>query len=108
MAQDQLFVPEKLTWMLNGGLETLDGGERQILLIMAETKLQEGYKPTKEEKEAIDKLRALAGEEYDAKDISKKVKTMVKGHNRPGTAPLRLPPMFDRLRKRLRRSQEKD
>ena len=108
MAQDQLFVPEKLKWMLAGGLESMDGSERQILLVMAETKLQEGYNPTQEENNVIDKLRALAGEEYDATDISKKVKTMVKGHNRPGTAPLHLPPVFDRLRKRARRSPDQD
>lgn len=108
MAQNQLFVPEKLTWMLNGGLEAMDGGERQMLLVMAETKLQGGYKPTQEEKKAIDKLRALAGQEYDATDISKKVNQMVKGRNKPGTAPLHLPPIFDRLRKRTRRSPDQD
>ena len=108
IAEDRLFVPEKLNWMLNGGLAAMDAGERQMLLIMAETKLQEGYKPTREEKEAIEQLRALAGDDYDAKDISKKVKTMVQGGRKPGTAPLRLPPVFDRLRQRLRRTKQEE
>lgn len=99
--EQRLFFPEKIKWMLGGGLQTMDAGERQMLLIMAETKLQGGYKPTPEEKQVIEQLRASAGEEYDAQDIKKKVHTMVKSSTKPGTAPLRLPPVFDRLKKRL-------
>lgn len=99
--QTYLFVPEKIEWMLNGGLAEMDPGERQLLLVMAETRLQEGYKPTKQEKQVIDLLRALADGDYDAQDISEKVKMMVKGSTKKDTAPLHLPPMFDRLRKRL-------
>jgi len=79
-----------------------------MLLVMAETKIQEGYKPTAEEKEAIKQLRALAGDDYDAKDITRKVKTMVKGGRKPGTSPLRLPPVFDRLRKHLSRMKKEN
>jgi len=100
--KDSLFVPEKLAWMLNGGLEAMAPGERQMLLVMAETKLQEGYRPTQDEKRAIEKLRSLAGDDYDAKDIKRKVGEMVKGSKKPETAPLKLPPIFDRLRKKLR------
>ncbi|MBN1933919.1 MAG: hypothetical protein JW934_04610 [Anaerolineae bacterium] len=99
--EDQLFVPEKIEWMLNGGVAEMEPGERQLLLVMAETKLQEGYKPTKLERQVIDLLRALADGDYDAQDITDKVKVMVQGGTKQDTAPLRLPPMFDRWRKRL-------
>ena len=100
--EDRLFAADKIEWMLSGGLQTMDPGERQMLLVMAETKIQDGYKPTTEEKRVVEKLRALAGDEYDARDIRKKVKTMVKGHKTSATPPLHLPPIFDRLMKRVR------
>jgi hypothetical protein len=104
--EEHLFVPEKLEWMLDGGLETMPASERQLLLVMAETKIQDGYKPTREERRAVEMLRALAGDEYDAQDIQEKVGMMVRGHKKPDTAPLNLPPAFDRLRRRLCRSEE--
>jgi hypothetical protein len=104
--EERLFSPDKLEWMLAGGLEAMAGGERQILLVMAETKIQEGYKPTSEEKKVMTKLRALAGDDYDAKDIQRKVKTMVKGRKKAGTAPLNLPSTFDRLIGRFRSAQK--
>jgi hypothetical protein len=104
---DRLFAADKIEWMLSGGLETMDPGERQMLLVMAETKIQDGYKPSAEEKRVVDKLRALAGDEYDARDIRKKVKTMVKGRKTTAAPPLHLPPVFDRLIKRVR-SRERD
>jgi hypothetical protein len=103
--EDRLFAANKIEWMLSGGLQTMDPGERQMLLVMAETKIQDGYKPTAEEKRVVAKLRALAGDEYDARDIRKKVKTMVKGHTTSATPPLHLPPVFDRVMKRLRSHQ---
>jgi hypothetical protein len=104
--EDRLFDPAKLEWLLSEGLETMDAGERQMLLVMAETKIQDGYKPTEKEKQVVERLRALAGDDYDARDIKRKVRTMVKGHTKPGTAPLKLPPIFDRLTKRFRRSNK--
>jgi len=103
--EDRLFAADKIEWMLAGGLQTMDPGERQMLLVMAETKIQDGYKPTAEEKRVVGKLRALAGDEYDARDIRKKVKTMVKGHKTSTTPPLHLPPIFDRVMKRVRSHQ---
>ena len=103
--EDRLFAADKIGWMLSGGLQTMDPGERQMLLVMAETKIQDGYKPTAEEKRVVEKLRALAGDEYDARDIRKKVKTMVKGRRTSAAPPLHLPPVFDRLMKRLRSHQ---
>jgi hypothetical protein len=101
---EHLFAPSKIAWMLDGGLESLEGAERQLLLVMAETKMQEGYKPTLEERQVVEKLRDLAGNDYDAQDISRKVRKMVKGPKNPDTGPLQLPPAFERLIKRFRQS----
>ena len=79
-----------------------DPGDRQMLLVMAETKLQDGYRPTGKERQVIEKLRALAGDEYDVRDIRRKVRTMVKGRSKPDTAPLKLPPMLRQLISRFR------
>jgi hypothetical protein len=100
--EEHLFAPSKIAWMLDGGLESLEGGERQLLLVMAETKMQEGYAPTADERQVIEKLRDLAGDDYDAQDISQKVKRMVKGPKNPDTRPLQLPPTFERLIRRFR------
>ena len=102
----RMFAPGKVEWMLNGGLETIGAGERQMLLVMAETQLQDGYKPTGDEKKVVERLRALAGDDYDAKDIKRKVKTMVKGRRKTDTPPLHLPPVFDRLLSKFRRAEE--
>jgi hypothetical protein len=103
--EDRLFAADKIEWMLSGGLQTMDPGERQMLLVMAETKIQDGYKPTAEERRVVEKLRALAGDEYDARDIRKKVKTMVKSRKTSAGPSLHLPPIFDRLMKRVRSHQ---
>ena len=104
--EERMFAPGKVEWMLNGGLETIGAGERQMLLVMAETQIQGGYKPTGDEKKVVEKLRALAGDDYDARDIKRKVKTMVKGHRKADTPPLHLPPVFDRLLKKFRGSDQ--
>jgi hypothetical protein len=102
--EEHLFAPDKIKWLLEQGLETMDAAERQILLVMAETKLAEGYKPSSEEKQIVDKLRDMSGDDYDPRDIRRKVRAMVKGRSKPNTAPLKLPPVFDRLLGRFRRS----
>lgn len=104
--EEHLFAPSKIKWLLEEGLDTMDPGERQILLVMAETKLAEGYKPSGEEKEIVDRLRDMSGDDYDARDIRRKVRTMVKGRSKPNTPPLKLPPVFDRLINRFRRSDQ--
>ena len=104
--EEHLFAPDKIKWMLEKGLDTMDAAERQILLVMAETKLAEGYKPSGEEKQIVDRLRDMGGDDYDARDIRRKVRTMVKGRSKPNTSPLKLPPVFDRLLGRFRRSDE--
>jgi hypothetical protein len=100
--EERLFAPDKTAWMLAGGLESLQAGERQLLLVMAETKLQEGYRPSNEEKEVVQRLRDLAGDAYDPRDIRRKVRTLVKSRSRNETTPLKLPPVFDGLLSRFR------
>jgi hypothetical protein len=104
--EERLFEPDKIEWLLSEGLEAMDAGDRQMLLVMAETKVLDGYKPTGQEKKVIGKLRALAGQEYDAQDIRRKVRTMVKGSTKSDTPGLTLPKTFDHLLKRLRNSKQ--
>ena len=100
--EQRLFAPDKIAWLLEGGLDALGPAERQILLVMAETTILEGYRPTRDERAVVQRLRALGGEDYDARDIQRKVRTMVKARSRPDVAPLKLPPLFDRLVSRFR------
>jgi hypothetical protein len=102
--EERLFDPAKIDWMLDGGLEKMDAGELQLLLVMAETKLQDGYKPNAREKRVVEQLRTLAGE--DARDIRRNVRKMVKGSTKTDSGSFSLPPVFDRLRKRLRKDSD--
>lgn len=102
--EERLFAPDKVEWMLAGGLESLEPAERQLLLVMAETKIQEGYRPDASERKVVQKLRDSAGDSYDPRDIHRKVRTLVKSRSLSQTGPLKLPPVFDRLLSRLRSS----
>jgi hypothetical protein len=104
--KERLFAPDKIDWLLTGGLESMAPSERQMLLVMAETQVQDGYKPTSQERKVIDELRSLAGDDYDVRDIRRKVKKMVKGRSKPDSSPLKLPPVFDRLVNRFLGSKE--
>jgi hypothetical protein len=106
--EDRLFEASKIECLLAQELDCMEAGERQMLLVMAETKIAEGYKLTFEEKQVVEKLRALAGQDYDAKDIKRKVRKMVKGPTKADTPRLNLPPAFDHLLKRLRTPKQKD
>ena len=106
--EDCLFEASKIECLLAEGLDCMDAGERQMLLVMAETKIAEGYKPTPLEKQVVEKLRALAGQDYDAKDIRRKVRKMVKSPTKQDSPRLSLPPAFDHLLKRLRTSKPGD
>ena len=103
--EERLFASTKIEGLLAGGLESMDAGDRQMLLVMAETKLQDGYEPTSAEQQVVDKLRELAGQEYDARDIERKVQTMVRGPKKKDPPRFSLPPAFDRLLGRLRQSK---
>ena len=100
--EQRLFAADKIAWLLEGGLDALGPAERQMLLVMAETTILEGYRPTRDERTVVQRLRDLGGDDYDARDIRRKVRTMVKARSRPDTAPLKLPPVFDRLISRFR------
>ncbi|MBL7201597.1 MAG: hypothetical protein ISS56_15770 [Anaerolineae bacterium] len=101
----RLFAPSKIDWLLGGGLETLSGAERQMLFVMAETEIQDGYKPTSEEKRVVAKLCALAGDDYDVQDICKKVAAMVKGRKDSNARTLSLPSDMRRLIKQAVRTR---
>jgi hypothetical protein len=101
--QDCLFEADKIEWLLGEGLDSMEAGDRQMLLILAETKIAEGYKPTPKEKQIVAQLRDLAGQDYDAQDIKRKVRTMVKSPTKTDTPGISLPPAFDHLLKRLRK-----
>jgi hypothetical protein len=104
--KEHLFEVAKIEWLLADGLDGMSAGDRQMLLVMAETKLAEGYKPTAQEKKVVEKLRALAGQDYDATDIRRKVRKMVKSPPKADTPCLSLPPAFNHLLKRLRTSRQ--
>jgi hypothetical protein len=106
--QDRLFEADKIEWLLNEGLDAMDASDRQMLLVMAETKIAEGYRPTSQEKQIVAQLRELSGQDYDAQDIKRKVRTMVKSPTRTDTSRLSLPPTFDHLLKRLRKAKTGD
>jgi len=99
---ERLFAPTKIEWLLAGGLEGMDAGERQMLLVMAETKLQEGVQPNAQEKQVVDKLRDLAGGEYDVQDIQRKVKEMVTMPKKADHSGIILPATLNKLLKRVR------
>jgi hypothetical protein len=100
--KERLFAPDKIEWMLSGGLDSLGPAERQLLLVMAETKIQDGYRPDSSERQVVQRLRDSAGDSYDPRDIRNKVRTLVKSRAVGETGPLKLPPVFDRLISRLR------
>ena len=106
--EERLFEASKVECLLAEGLDCMDAGERQILLVMAETKIAEGYKLTSQEKQVVEKLRALAGQDYDARDIRRKVRKMVNSPTRQDSPRFNLPPAFDHLLKRLRTPQPGD
>jgi hypothetical protein len=100
--KEHLFEPSKVKWLLSGGLEEMDAGERQLLLVMAETKIQDGYTPNAQESRIVGKLRDLAGQEYDAQDIQRKVKAMVTTPKKADHSGIILPATLSKLLKRVR------
>ena len=101
-SDEHLFEPSKIEWLLAGGLEGMDAGERQMLLVMAETKIQGGYTPNSQENQIVAKLRELAGQEYDVQDIQRKVKTMVTSPKKEDHSGFVLPATLNKLLKRVR------
>lgn len=95
---ESLFAPGKARWLLEGGLETLDAGERQMLLVMAEMAELQGRELSAEEQEVVTRLRTDAAGDYDAKDVAKKVKKLIKGKRKKGAGPFTLPPGLARLK----------
>jgi hypothetical protein len=73
--QDTLMVAGKARWLLEGGIDELDEGERALLLAMASLDADTGRLVTAEEREAIDQIIARAG--VGGEEIAQAVKHMV-------------------------------
>lgn len=101
--EEYLFEPTKIAWLLEKGLDGMDAGERQMLLVMAETKLHDGYTPNAREEKVVTRLRELAGQDYDAQDIQRKVKAMVTSPRKADHSGIILPATLNKLLKRVRR-----
>ncbi|MDY7041905.1 MAG: hypothetical protein SVX38_13695 [Chloroflexota bacterium] len=96
--KEGLFAPGKARWLLDGGLESLGAGERQMLLVMAELAVQQGHALSPDEEEVVARLRDEMGGSYDAQDVACKVEKLVKGKPKRGTEPFTLPPDLKRLK----------
>ena len=73
--QDSLMVSGKARWLLEGGLDELDEGERALLLALANLEADTGRTVTQEERQALDRIAERS--EQDADDISQAIKHMV-------------------------------
>ena len=73
--QDTLMVAGKAQWLLEGGIDELDEGERALLLALARLDADTGRTVTEEERQALEQIAARSGAE--AEKISSAVKHMV-------------------------------
>jgi hypothetical protein len=73
--QDTLMVAGKARWLLEGGLDELDEGERALLLALANLEADTGRTVTQEEREALDRIAERS--EKDADDIAQAIRHMV-------------------------------
>ncbi len=73
--QDTLMVAGKARWLLEGGIDELDEGERALLLALANLEADTGRTVTQEEREALDRIAERS--EKDADDISQAIKHIV-------------------------------
>jgi hypothetical protein len=73
--QGSLMVAGKARWLLEGGMDELDEGERALLLALASLEVDIGRTITEEEREALDKIAARSG--VDGEEIARAVKHMV-------------------------------
>ncbi len=73
--QDSLMASGKARWLLEGGIDELDEGERALLLALANLEEGTGRTITPEEREALDRIAERSAN--DADDISQAIKHMV-------------------------------
>lgn len=78
--QDSLMVSGKARWLLEGGIDELDEGERALLLALANLEEGTGRTITSEEREALDRIAERSGR--DAEDISRAIKHMVEAETK--------------------------
>ena len=75
MEEDTLMVAGKARWLLEGGIDELDNGERALLLALASLDADTGRAVTEDERKALDQIAARS--EGDAEEISQAIKHMV-------------------------------
>jgi hypothetical protein len=73
--QDTLMVAGKARWLLEGGIDELDDGERALLLALASLDADTGRPVTQEERKVLDQIAARSG--ADGEEITQAVKHMV-------------------------------
>jgi hypothetical protein len=73
--QDTLMVAGKARWLLEGGIDELDEGERALLLALANLEAGTGRAVTQEERQALDRIAERSGR--DADDIVRAIKHIV-------------------------------
>lgn len=73
--KDTLMVAGKARWLLEGGIDELDEGERALLLALANLEADTGRTVTQEEREALDRISERS--EADAEEIVQAVKHIV-------------------------------
>ena len=78
--QDSLMVSGKARWLLEGGIDELDEGERALLLALANLEAGTGRTVTSEEREALDRIAERSGR--DAEEISRAIKHMVEAETK--------------------------
>jgi hypothetical protein len=89
-------VSGKARWLLEGGIDELDEGERALLLALANLEAGTGRTITSEEREALDRIAERSSK--DAEEISRAIKYMVETETKK-------PSLLDwsALKRRLRR-----
>lgn len=94
--EDNLMGKGKARWLLEGGIDKLDDGERALLLALVTLEADTGRTLTDEEQKALDQIVARTG--MDGEAIDRAVKQMVEAR------PKKDPQLdWSDLKKRLRR-----
>lgn len=73
--QDSLMVAGKARWLLEGGADELDEGERALLLALANLEADMGRTVTEEERRALDEIAARSA--VDGDEIAQAIKHMI-------------------------------
>jgi hypothetical protein len=97
--KDSLMIAGKARWLLEGGIDKLDDGERALLLALANLEVDTGRTVTEEERQALDQIAARTDVEGD--EIAQAIKHMIEAEPKESR---RLD--WSDLKDRLRREDE--